>query len=44
LNGRELSALDIQREYYDKVSDFADRRGLWQDPVHGRVLELWGGP
>ncbi|MFM8895517.1 MAG: proteasome accessory factor PafA2 family protein, partial [Actinomycetales bacterium] len=42
MNGRELSALDIQREYYDKVSDFADRRGLWQDPVHGRVLELWG--
>jgi proteasome accessory factor A len=42
MNGRELSALDIQREYYEKVCDFADRRGLWQDPIHGRVLELWG--
>jgi proteasome accessory factor A len=42
MNGRELSALDIQREYYEKVCDFADRRGLWQHQVHGRVLELWG--
>ena len=41
-NGRELSALDLQVEYYEKVADFANRRGLNDDPIHRRVLELWG--
>ncbi|MBU6243735.1 MAG: Pup--protein ligase [Actinomycetales bacterium] len=41
-NGRELSALAMQMEYYEKVVDFANRRGLCDDPVHARVLELWG--
>jgi proteasome accessory factor A len=40
--GRELSALAMQIEYYEKVVDFANRRGLSDDPVHARVLELWG--
>ncbi|MFA7323586.1 MAG: Pup--protein ligase [Candidatus Nanopelagicales bacterium] len=39
--GRELSALDIQGEYFEKVSQFADSRGLREDPVHRQVLELW---
>jgi proteasome accessory factor A len=40
--GRELSAIDMQWEYFQKASDFADRRGLSAHPVHSRVLELWG--
>lgn len=40
--GRELSAIDMQWEYFHKASDFADRRGLTTHPVHARVLELWG--
>jgi len=39
-NGREASALDIQREYFDKASDFISRRG--GDETVKRVLELWG--
>jgi proteasome accessory factor A len=39
-NGREASALEIQREYFDKATDFIDRRG--GDPTVKRVLELWG--
>lgn len=42
VNGRELSALDMQVEYFEKASDFARRRGLDEDPVHARVLDLWG--
>jgi proteasome accessory factor A len=39
-NGREASALEIQREYYGKAVDFIARRG--SDPVVQRVLDLWG--
>ncbi|QWC85036.1 Pup--protein ligase [Nocardioidaceae bacterium] len=39
-NGREASALDLQREYHAKAAAFADRRGL-EDPVVRRALELW---
>jgi proteasome accessory factor A len=39
-NGREASALEIQREYFDKATDFIDRRG--GDPTVKRVLELCG--
>jgi proteasome accessory factor A len=39
--GRELSALAIQSEYYDKVSDFAHREGLSDDPLVRRILDLW---
>src|SRR3954464_4969141 len=38
-NGREASALEIQREYHAKARDFISRRGA--DPVTDRVLELW---
>ena len=40
--GRELSALGMQWEYFEKAAEFAERRGLTDDPVHHRVLELWG--
>ncbi|HET7397108.1 MAG TPA: Pup--protein ligase [Intrasporangium sp.] len=40
-NGRELSAVDMQREYFEKASEFVDREGD-SDPETKRVLELWG--
>jgi proteasome accessory factor A len=42
--GRELSALQMQWEYFEKASDFAERRGLVDEPTGTtrRVLELWG--
>ncbi len=39
-NGREASALDIQREYHSKASDFIDRRG--GDASVQKVLSVWG--
>jgi proteasome accessory factor A len=39
-NGREASALEIQREYHAKATDFVARRG--GDETAQRVLELWG--
>ncbi len=41
-NGRELSALEMQAEYFEKANDFAQRRGLTEDSTIRRVLELWG--
>jgi proteasome accessory factor A len=38
--GRELSALEIQREYYDRVSQFIDHSG--SDPETDRILAEWG--
>ncbi|WP_042364273.1 Pup--protein ligase [Streptacidiphilus neutrinimicus] len=40
-NGREASALEIQQEYFNKASDFADNRGIRTGNV-ARVLDLWG--
>jgi len=42
-NGRELSALQIQTEYFERALDFANRRGLNEDPtsIHARALDLW---
>jgi proteasome accessory factor A len=39
-NGREATALEIQREYLAKAVDFADRRDLRTGTV-ARVLDLW---
>ncbi|WP_406289664.1 Pup--protein ligase [Embleya sp. NBC_00896] len=39
-NGREASALDIQREYLTKAQEFADRRGIRSGTVE-KVLDLW---
>ena len=43
-NGRELSALQIQAEFYERALDFAQRRGIADDPtsVPARALDLWG--
>ncbi|MGH8883868.1 MAG: Pup--protein ligase [Egibacteraceae bacterium] len=38
--GRELSALEIQGEYYERVSQFIDHSG--SDPETDRVLAEWG--
>ena len=38
-SGRELSALDIQGEYFERAARFAERRGL--DPVATKVLDSW---
>jgi len=40
-NGRELSALDMQREYFDKALDFVDREGMTSADTK-QVLDLWG--
>ncbi len=39
-NGREASALEIQREYFSKAQDFISRRG--GDETVKRVMDLWG--
>ena len=39
-NGRELSALQIQAEYFDKVSDFISRREI-TDSVTRKAMDLW---
>ncbi|MGH3715037.1 MAG: Pup--protein ligase [Micromonosporaceae bacterium] len=39
-SGREISALEIQQEYFSKATDFVDRRG--GDAVAKRVIDLWG--
>jgi proteasome accessory factor A len=38
-NGRELSAIDIQNEYYERTSRFLERRG--SDPLAKRLLQEW---
>ena len=38
-NGRELSALDIQSEYLERVQRFADGRGL--DPLGKQIIDEW---
>jgi proteasome accessory factor A len=38
--GRELSAIEIQMEYFDRASKFVERRGA--EGVAARVLHEWG--
>lgn len=38
-SGRELSALDIQREFLDRALEYADRYGF--DPHEMRALRMW---
>ncbi len=40
-SGREASAIEVQREYYEKAVDFVERRGIRTGTVD-QVLELWG--
>jgi len=42
VNGRDLSALDIQTEYFERAAAFVERRGLAEDPVVAMVVDLWG--
>jgi proteasome accessory factor A len=39
-SGKEMSGLDIQREFFERARDFADTAGI-DDPVTKRVLDLW---
>jgi proteasome accessory factor A len=39
-NGRELSALDLQTEYYEKTARFIERRGA--DPTSSLLVQEWG--
>jgi proteasome accessory factor A len=39
VNGRELTALDIQEEYFAKANQFIGRRG--PDPISTRLLAYW---
>lgn len=38
-NGREVSALDIQREYLERALRYAETRGL--PPLEQKALEMW---
>lgn len=38
-NGRELSAIDIQSEYFERALKFAKRRGL--APLEQKALDMW---
>jgi proteasome accessory factor A len=38
-NGREVSALDIQREYLDRALRYADAKGL--SPLEAKALQMW---
>jgi proteasome accessory factor A len=40
VNGREATALEIQREYYEKAMDFVSRRS--PGPTTDKVMDLWG--
>src|SRR4051794_8141206 len=40
VNGKEISALEIQQEYFSRASEFVERRG--GDAPTKRVIDLWG--
>ncbi len=39
-NGKEMSALQMQSEYFERVKAFAEKEGI-HDPVTKQVLDLW---
>ncbi|HVX44280.1 MAG TPA: Pup--protein ligase [Mycobacteriales bacterium] len=39
-NGRDVSALDIQQEYFEKATAFIERSG--GDPTTKRIMDVWG--
>ncbi len=41
VNGRDLSALEIQTEYFERAAGFVERRGLAEDPMIATVIDLW---
>ncbi len=40
-NGRLLSAMQIQTEYLERATKFAESSGLVQEPRYAQVLDLW---
>ena len=40
-NGRELSATQIQTEYFEKVAEFVDRKGITDSSIL-QAMDLWG--
>lgn len=42
-NGRELSAIQLQSEYFERARDFAEQHSLLDDPSShaAKVVELW---
>lgn len=40
-NGRQMSALEIQTEYFERVREYAQEQGLDKDPRYAPVLDLW---
>jgi proteasome accessory factor A len=40
-SGRTISGLEMQREYFSRVSDFAVAQGYADHPVYSRVIDLW---
>jgi proteasome accessory factor A len=38
-SGREMSAIEIQAEYFDRAQRFVDRRGI--DGLAARILSMW---
>ena len=40
-NGKEISALAMQTEYFERATAFVERKGI-SDPTTTRVLDLWG--
>lgn len=39
-NGKEMTALQMQSEYFERVKAFAEKEGI-HDPVTKQVLDLW---
>lgn len=40
-NGRELTAVQMQKEYFEKALEYANRKELSKDPIYFRALDLW---
>lgn len=40
-NGRELTAIAMQKEYFEKAQEYANRMELTRDPIFFNALNLW---
>lgn len=40
-NGRDLTAIQMQVEYFEKAHAYANRSDLAKDPIYFRALDLW---
>lgn len=41
-NGKEMTAIQMQKEYFEKAYDYATNNQLTENPVYYRALDLWG--